>query len=29
LSQDQLSFLHQGRKERLTEVRGEVILGLI
>jgi hypothetical protein len=29
LSQDQLSFLHQGRKERLTEVRGEVIQGLI
>lgn len=25
LSQDQLSYLHQGRKERLTEVRGEVI----
>jgi hypothetical protein len=29
LNQDQLSFLHQGRKERLTEVRGEVIQGLI
>jgi len=25
LSQDQLSYLHQGRKERLTEVRGDVI----
>jgi hypothetical protein len=23
-----LSFLHQGRKERLTEVRGEVIQGI-
>ncbi len=25
LNQDTLSYLHQGRKERLTEVRGEVI----
>lgn len=25
LDQDQLSYLHQGRKERLTEVHGEVI----
>ena len=29
LSQDQLSYLHQGRKERLTEVRGEVISQLV
>ena len=25
LSQDALSYMHQGRKERLTEIRGEVI----
>jgi uncharacterized protein (DUF1501 family) len=25
LSQDTLSYLHQGRRERLTELRGEVI----
>ena len=25
LSQDQLSYLHEGRKERLTQIRGEVI----
>jgi uncharacterized protein (DUF1501 family) len=25
LNQDALSFLHQGRKERLTEIQGEVI----
>jgi hypothetical protein len=25
LNQDQLSYMHQGRRERLTEIRGEVI----
>ena len=25
LDQDALSFLHQGRKERLTEIQGKVI----
>jgi hypothetical protein len=25
LDQDDLSYLHQGRKERLTEIQGEVI----
>jgi hypothetical protein len=25
LSQDQLSYLHQGRRERLTEVHGRII----
>ena len=29
LSQDALSYMHQGRKERLTEVRGRVIPELI
>jgi hypothetical protein len=29
LSQDSLSYLHQGRKERLTEVRGEVVRGIL
>ncbi len=29
LSQDTLSYLHQGRKERLTEIRGEVISQLV
>ena len=29
LNQDTLSYLHQGRKERLTEVRGEVIKQLV
>jgi hypothetical protein len=29
LDQDTLSYLHQGRKERLTEVRGEVIKQLV
>ena len=29
LSQDTLNYLHQGRKERLTEVRGEVIRGIL
>ncbi len=29
LHQDQLSFLHQGRKERLTEVHGRVITGIV
>ena len=29
LSQDALSYMHLGRKERLTEVRGEIVKGLI
>ena len=29
LDQDALSFLHQGRKERLTEVHGRVIPQLV
>jgi hypothetical protein len=29
LNQDALSYMHQGRKERLTEVRGEVIAKLV
>lgn len=29
LNQDTLSYLHQGRKERLTEIRGEVIQPLV
>ena len=29
LNQDALSFLHQGRKERLTEVQGRVIKELV
>jgi hypothetical protein len=29
LSQDQLTYLHQGRRERLTEVRGELLRELI
>ena len=29
LNQDQLSYLHLGRKERLTEVRGQVLKGII
>jgi hypothetical protein len=29
LDQDALSYMHLGRKERLTEVRGEVIKGII
>ncbi|MBI3209984.1 MAG: DUF1501 domain-containing protein [Candidatus Solibacter usitatus] len=29
LQQDQLSYLHQGRKERLTEVQGEVIKDIL
>src|SRR5665213_1465630 len=29
LNQDALSFMHLGRKERLTEVRGEVIKGIV
>ncbi len=29
LNQDALSYMHQGRKERLTEVRGEVIKQLL
>jgi len=29
LNQDSLSYLHQGRKERLTEIRGEVISQIV
>jgi hypothetical protein len=29
LNQDALSFLHQGRRERLTEVRGNVISQIV
>ena len=29
LNQDQLSYLHQGRKERLTEVQGQVIKDML
>ena len=29
LNQDALSYLHLGRRERLTEVRGEVIKGIL
>ena len=29
LDQDELSYLHLGRKERLTEVRGEIIKDII
>ncbi|MBI4905304.1 MAG: DUF1501 domain-containing protein [Acidobacteria bacterium] len=29
LQQDQLSYMHQGRRERLTEVHGEIIKGII
>jgi len=29
LDQDALSYMHLGRKERLTEVRGEVVKALI
>jgi hypothetical protein len=29
LNQDELSYLHQGRKERLTEVHGEVVTSII
>ena len=29
LNQDALSFLHQGRRERLTEVRGNVITQIV
>ena len=29
LDQDTLTYLHQGRKERLTEVRGEVIKEIV
>ncbi len=29
LDQDALSYLHQGRKERLTEVQGKVITGIL
>ena len=29
LDQDALSYMHLGRKERLTEVRGEVVKGLL
>jgi len=29
LNQDALSFMHQGRRERLTEIHGEVIKALV
>jgi hypothetical protein len=29
LNQDALSYLHQGRKERLTEIRGNVIAQVV
>ena len=29
LDQDALSYMHLGRKERLTEVRGEIVKGII
>ena len=29
LNQDALSYMHQGRRERLTEVRGNVIAALV
>ncbi len=29
LNQDALSYLHLGRKERLTEVRGEIVKGIV
>ena len=29
LDQDALSYLYQGREERLTEIRGEVIIDLV
>jgi hypothetical protein len=29
LSQDALSYMHLGRRERLTEVRGEVIKDIV
>ena len=29
LDQDALSYMHLGRKERLTEVRGEVIKAIL
>ena len=29
LNQDELSYLHQGRKERLTEVHGEIITEIL
>ncbi len=29
LQQDNLSYLHQGRKERLTEVHGEILKGIL
>jgi hypothetical protein len=29
LNQDALSFMHQGRRERLTEVRGQVIKQIV
>ena len=29
LQQDQLSFMHLGRRERLTEVHGEILKGII
>jgi hypothetical protein len=29
LNQDALSYLHQGRKERLTEVHGEIVKDIL
>jgi hypothetical protein len=29
LDQDALSYMHLGRKERLTEVRGEIVKDLL
>jgi uncharacterized protein (DUF1501 family) len=29
LDQDALNYLHQGRRERLTEIQGEVIRGIV
>jgi hypothetical protein len=29
LNQDALSYLHLGRKERLTEVRGEIVKDIV
>jgi hypothetical protein len=29
LNQDALSYLHQGRRERLTQIQGQVIKGIL